>query len=165
MRRPRVAALLLGAALVALSCGEPAAPKPSTLRADLLAGAGLLQCTPIPTATTTQRVDSTGGVIQVGPHTLTIPPGALSDPVTITAVAPSDTINRVQFGPTGLTFQRPASLTMSYANCGLLPSLLPQIAYTTDALQILAYLTSVADPWSQTVTAPVQHFSDYAVAW
>src|SRR5439155_26123280 len=53
-------------------------------------------------------------------------------------------VNQVRFFPEGLTFASPASLTMSYANCDALSQLEPkQIAYTTDALAILALLPSV----------------------
>jgi hypothetical protein len=157
----------LGSVLALLGCGEPGVgPQSATrVRADWFPSFGLLACSPMPADSATATIDSTGGVIQIGPHTLRIPPGALSTPVTITAVAPSDTVNRIQFQPTGLLFREPVQLTMSYGNCGLLYGLLPQVAYTTDALQILQILDSWADPFSQTVTAPLRHFSDYAVAW
>ena len=55
---------------------------------------------------------------------------------------------------------------MSYAQCSLLGSLAPKrIAYTTDAFQILEYLTSFDDLWAQTVTGQLHHFSEYAIAW
>src|SRR2546428_5731274 len=91
--------LLTGAAAVAVSCGDrsplgvaPGAPKP---RADLLdtlvqtvnKAASLLTCSPLSYDSATQTIGAAGGVIQVGPHTLSIPPGALTDTVTITAVA------------------------------------------------------------------------------
>jgi len=72
----------------------------------------------------------------------------------------------VQFQPAGLRFQKPAALTMSYANCNLLGKLLPkQIAYTTDNLQILSYLLSLDNLLSKNVTGQVNHFSTYVVAW
>lgn len=84
----------------------------------------------------------------------------------ITAVAPADTVNRVQFEPQGLTFHQPASLVMSYANCSGLASFLPkQIAYTSHELVILALLPSVDDIVTRTVTGRLEHFSDYAIAW
>lgn len=175
MKTPRLSrsALLGGAALILLSCGDPTplgvtsgAPRPA---ADLLGSplpSGLLTCSPLPYASVTQTIGPEGGVLQVGPHTLTVPPGALDTAVSITAVAPSDTVNQVQFQPEGLTFAQPASLTMSYANCNLLGASIPkQIAYTTDALTILEYLLSVDDPSSQTTSGQLQHFSTYAVAW
>ena len=159
--------LWLGSVVALFGCGEPGVGPQSALRAraDWFPPTGLLKCSPLPVDSATATIDSTGGVIQIGPHTLTIPPGALSAPLTITALAPSDTLNRIQFQPTGVRFQKPARLTMSYGNCGLLEALLPQIAYTTDSLQILQILESETDPFTQTVTAPLHHFSDYAVAW
>jgi len=95
-----------------------------------------------------------------------VPPGAVAAPVTITADAPHDNLNRVIFQPEGLQFRKPASLTMSYANCQGLGSLLPKhIAYTNDLLQILYFLNSVDNLFSNQVTGQVNHFSEYVVAW
>ena len=117
--------LLGAAAALGLSCGErsplgvnPGAARPQAALVDSLVGilsqhTGLLQCSPLPADSATQTIGPDGGTLQVGPHTLSIPPGALTEPVTITAVMPSDTVNRVQFQPQGLTFQQAASLTMS----------------------------------------------------
>jgi hypothetical protein len=81
-------------------------------------------------------------------------------------VAPSDPVVSVSFAPEGLTFARPARLTLSYAQCPLLPSLLPKhIAYTTNLLEILQLLTSVDDLLHRNVSAGLDHFSRYAVAW
>jgi hypothetical protein len=127
---------------------------------------GLLTCTPLAYDSVTQTIGPAGGTLAVGGQTLTVPAGALDTPVSITAVAPSDTVSHVRFHPEGLTFQQPASLTLSYANCSLLGSLAPkQIAYTTDALQILEYVPSLDDLRGQTVTGQLHHFSEYAIAW
>ena len=167
-RLTRAALVITAAAL--LSCGEPplspVPPPQASLIGSLLQATGLLQCTPLPTATATQTVGSAGGVIKIGPHTLSIPPGALGAPVTITATAPSGDVNRIQFQPQGLAFQRSAALTMSYANCNLLGTLLPKrIAYTDDALNILSYLLSLDNLFAKKVTGKVNHFSNYAIAW
>ncbi len=120
----------------------------------------------MPTATATQTVGPAGGVIRIGPHALSIPAGALDAPVTITATAPSDKVNRVQFQPEGLVFRRSAALTMSYANCSLLGKILPKrIAYTTDALAILSYVVSLDNLFAKNVTGKLNHFSNYAIAW
>lgn len=129
---------------------------------------GLLSCRPLPADSAQQVIGPRGGTIRVGPHTLTIPAGALSRNVTITAQAPSDSVNSVRLFPEGLTFARgkPATLTLSYSNCSLLGRLLPKrVAYTTDLLQILQLLPSLDDLLHQRVSAPLQHFSRYAVAW
>lgn len=167
-----VAALAGLGVFVALSCRDPVAPPAAPRAFTLLPPTdptylfdGLLTCSPLPADSVTQTIGPAGGTLVVGPHTLSIPPGALAAPVTITAVAPSDTVNRVRFAPQGLTFQTPATLTLSYANCQRVLGLPAQIAYTTDALAILEILSSVDNGQTATVTAPLQHFSDYAVAW
>jgi hypothetical protein len=163
-------AAVLGLASLALaSCGESptAAVSQRIIPRDLYQQVtGLVSCTPLAADSVTQVIGPAGGTITVGPHSFTVPAGALDSAVSITAVAPSDVVNRIVFQPSGLVFQVPATLTMSYANCGLLVNLLPmQIAYVDDLLNILYYVPSVPDAQSQTVTGMVRHFSDYAVAW
>jgi len=177
-----LSALLLGATLIFASCGEPSPTGPATPQvgapqADLLGGVldlttsslqklGLLKCSPLPYASATKVIGPAGGTLTVGPHTFTVPAFALSRWVTITATAPSDKVNRVHFDPEGLQFQKSASLTMSYANCNVLGSLVPKhIAYVDESLNILYYLLSVDDLLSQKVTGKVDHFSEYAMAW
>ena len=129
---------------------------------------GLLACTPLPEATASGVIGPAGGTLRVGPHVLTIPAGALSDTVTITALAPSEAVNSITFAPHGLVFNLAARpvLGMSYANCPLLGQLLPKrIVYTSDLLEILEVLTSIDNLLAKRVSAPLDHFSRYAVAW
>ncbi len=131
-------------------------------------GQGLLTCTPLPYSETQQTVGPAGGTIPIGPHTLTIPAGALDSSVVITAEVLSESVNSVRFRPEGLAFAsgKPARLTLSYANCSLLGQLAPKrIVYTTDLLQILQWLLSLDDPLHQRVSANLEHFSRYAIAW
>lgn len=165
----------LGAASFALaSCGDsPASPTPLPIaqaqNASQDAGGsltGLVACTPLTADSVAQVIGPAGGTISVGPHSFTVPPGALDSAVTITAVAPSTANNVVVFQPTGLTFNTPATLTLSYANCGPLTHILPtRVAYVDNLLNILSYLPSISNGFSQSVSGQVQHFSDYAVAW
>lgn len=127
--------------------------------------ATLLRCTPLPYQVVRQRVGSGGGVVTVGPHKLEIPRGALKQTVTITAEIPSDPVNSVRFSPEGLRFSASAKLTMSYANCDQTVSLPKKIVYTNELLSILEVLESLDSARSKTVSAPVDHFSRYAVAW
>jgi len=65
-----------------------------------------------------------------------------------------------------LIFLTPASVTLSYANCNTRGSTSPkQVAYTTDSLTIIYYVSSQDDPSERRVTGRVDHFSDFAVAW
>jgi len=127
----------------------------------------LLKCSSLPYASQTKTIGPLGGTISAGPHTLVIPPGALSSPTAITMTAPTGLgVNAVKFQPEGLRFTVPAALTMSYANCSLLGKLLPKrIAYTDDNLNIISYLLSLDNLLSKYVTGKVNHFSDYVIAW
>lgn len=171
-RIPFLFALILTAALGLASCtGEdsPTGPGTDIAPAPLLGSlGGLLACNPLPYASDSRVIGPAGGTLVIGPHTLTVPTGALSVPTVITGEAPVGTVNSVRLLPEGLKFAvgKPAKLTMSYANCPLLGQLLPKhIAYTTDLLQILSYVLSVDDLLNQRVTGSLEHFSRYAVAW
>ena len=129
-------------------------------------GGGLLACPPQASVSTTTVVGPAGGRIEVGPHVLDIPAGALDHAVTITATAPSASVVRLDLEPHGLAFDTRAVLTLSYAHCGLIYSLWPKrIAYTSDALAILEYLLSWDTLFPRRVSAPLQPFSTYALPW
>jgi hypothetical protein len=171
-RRLPVIALLLA---VAVACSDRtptavpvAAPAPeASLIGALLGPTGLLKCSNLPYASSTQTIGPLGGTISAGPHTLVVPPGALLSATTITMTAPTGLgVNAVKFKPEGLRFVTPAALTMSYANCSLLGKVLPKrIAYTDDNLNILYYLLSLDILLGKQVTGKVNHFSDYVIAW
>ncbi len=169
-----LSAVLMGAAAVLLSCGEPAPTAPAVVVPPLEASIdyssnGLLHCRPLAYDSVTKTIGPKGGSIRVSKHVLVIPDLALSQPVTITMVAPSDTLNRIQVQPEGLVFRPTAkrtTLTLSYANCDIGPSARQKrIAYTNDSLAILEYVRSVDDPSQRKVTGVVHHFSEYAIAW
>jgi len=168
-----VVALLAGGLALGAACSDrtPTAPQPpapsASLLSSLLAPTGLLKCSDLPYASSTQTIGIEGGTISAGPHKLVIPPGALDEPTAITMTLPTGLgVNAVKFEPAGLEFLTPAALTMSYANCSLLGNLLPKrIAYTTDNLQILYYLLSLDNLLSENVTGTVNHFSAYVIAW
>jgi len=133
----------------------------------LLSSTGLLKCSDLPAAQTTATIGPEGGKISAGPHTLVIPAGAVSAPTQITMTLRTGMgVNAVQFQPEGLRFNKPASLTMSYANCSIISILVPKkIVYTSDALQILETLLSLDNIFTRKVTGQVNHFSDYVVGW
>jgi hypothetical protein len=105
-----------------------------------------------------------GGTINVGNHTLEIPKGALGRDVKITAEQMSGKTNSLRFSPEGLRFEKPAQLTMSYENCALV-LLQKKIVYTSEKLKILEVLRSLDLFKKKSVSAPIDHFSRYAVAW
>ena len=158
-------------AAVLLSCDAPGPAAPDLhaprLAADEVGPTGnLVPCRPMAYDSVTQTVGFFGAVLRVGHHTLVIPPLALTQPVTITVVVPSDTVNVIRLEPEGLVFNYPVRLTMSYANCnaGSLTDL-RKIAYATDSLQIIEYEPSVDNVIGKRVTTWLPHFSLYAVSW
>lgn len=160
-------------ALFVASCAEAPTAAPTATVADvrqpeLLGGTlgrlGLLTCSPLPTSTVSRTFGPMGGTLQVGPHVLHIPVGALTRPVTITGTTGGPN-NRVSFEPHGLEFERSASLTMSYANCSTLGLLLPKRVAYVEGQNILEYLLSFDNLLAKKVTGRLDHFSDYAVAW
>ena len=183
MKRTRLISMMfLGLLMVAgTSCTTDTAVAPSepTITPELglldnggLLGTGLLKgllyCRPLPSASVTKTIGLAGGTISMGPHSIYFPPGALSSPVSITAQVVSDSVNSVRLLPEGLHFNRgrPAKLTLSYANCSLVSRLIPKkIVYTSERLNILQVLLSLDNILAQKVSAPLDHFSRYAVAY
>lgn len=139
-------------------------------------GDSLVSCRPLPYDSVTKTIGPTGGMIAVRHNNwLVVPRGALSAPVQITAVAPSDTVAMVRFQPEGLQFRTNALLVLAYDNCRVPRNVTPRIALVSDALQVLEFLTPVNVPLRdhrfkkdharRQVIGELQHFSNYAVAW
>jgi hypothetical protein len=124
----------------------------------------LLLCSSQPYDSDTEVVGPEGGILNVGSHQLVIPRGALSRPVKITGEQVSGKTNSVRFSPEGLQFERPAVLTMTYSNCALV-LLQKKIVYTDEQLKVLEVLRSLDLFRGKTVSAPIDHFSRYAVAY
>jgi hypothetical protein len=180
-RRLLLSAVLGGITAVVLSCADSSPTGVRTrglgpqagLFDDLIgtlthATSGLVPCSPLPHHEVTQTIGPDGGTIVVGPHVLEIPPGALQEEVSITAVAPSDTVNQLQLFPDGLVFAEPAKLSMSYANCDLSGVHGPvRVAHVSEhTLEIIQYLETLFDCVEfHEIEARLEHFSSYAIAW
>ena len=160
-------------ALGALSCTEISGPSEvrrtaaspdAALLGNVLNGLHLLQCQPQQFDSVTQVIGAGGGSISVGAHRFVVPAGALSGPTAITAVTPSVNRREVRFQPEGLTFNKPATLTMSYSGCSLLSQLLPKrIVYMSDDLDPLELILSLDNFLTDKVTGKIEHFSSYAL--
>jgi hypothetical protein len=130
----------------------------------LLQITGLLTCQEQQYAVTYQTVGSQGGTIKIGKHSLVIPKGALRQNVRIKAEQMRGPTNSVRFSPEGLQFQKQAVLALNYQNCQNVE--VPKaVVYTTEKLKILEVLRSLDLLRARTVTAPIDHFSRYAVAF
>ena len=148
-------ALAICATAAAVSCGDPsplgvAFPAPAFQRGGRwtphdTTGAGLVACLQTYDSVT-QVIGPAGGLIAVGHHYLWVDSMALSDTVSITAVAPADTVRWVRFQPDGLRFRTngagwSALLYTSFSDCGVPTVDTLRIAQVTDSLRIIRYLS------------------------
>ncbi len=183
-------ALAACATAAALSCGDPSpvgvdGPMPVfqqggrwTLPASK--GSGLVACLQTYDSVT-QVIGPAGGLIAVGHHYLWVDSMALSDTVSITAVAPADTVRWVRFQPDGLQFRTngagwSALIYTSFQDCSVPTADTLRIAQVTDSLSIIRYLAPPDSTWikirkkawsrgQQYVAGVLHHFSQYAVSW
>jgi hypothetical protein len=182
-----VSALLVMSVIALASCDNPASPNlpgarsnsAKTSQSSLQQLSGLAYC-PQSYDSVTQAIGPEGGMITVGSHTFWVDSLALTDTVSITAVAPADTVRWVRFSPEGLQF-RPnpthgyptgALLYTNYKECEMIPSMALRIAQVDDSMHILGYLESVSSgrkrQWSkgnQYIYGWIPHFSSYAISW
>jgi len=113
----------------------------------------------------------------VGHHILYVDALALTNTVSITAVAPAGHVRWVRFQPDGLVFLPTADgwsalLYTNYTDCGVPTTDTPRIAQVSASLSVVQYLQTYVksrkNPWGQAtqyVIGLLQHFSNYAVAW
>ena len=112
----------------------------------------------------TVRVGPAGGRLDLGDNnTIVFPPGAILVDTTITARVPAGDTARVQFTPEGLQFAVPAIVTLNYSSC-ITPSSLLSVVYLK-ADTIAEIEPTVSNPNAKTITAKINHFSSYAVAY
>src|SRR5947208_13126912 len=192
VRRPLTSlALLAGAAIALLSCTDPTPVAVQTLTLEAARSkdttsttntsttskkTGLVACSQTYDSVT-KAIGPLGDTLQVGHHILVVHALALTDTVSITAVAPADTVRWVRFHPDGLVFQPTvdgwsALLYTNYKDCGVPTTQTVRLAQVSDALAIEVYLPTYVlsrkNPWSQAnqyVVGLLEHFSNYAVAW
>jgi hypothetical protein len=177
-------ALLASASAAASSCSDPSpvGVAPPTLAARRVGGGRLVSCTPLAYDSVTRVIGPAGGFLVAGGHVLVVDSLALSSPVTITVVAPSQSVNVVRFRPEGLKFRTGAHgigalVATNLDNCNVHAGQVLQVVNVTDSLSILGilqaptttdsavvvkYKTYLGSLW---VGGRLQHFSNYAVAW
>jgi hypothetical protein len=106
-----------------------------------------------------------GGRIAFGGNTLIVPPGAVLRKTTITATAPGDGHLSAVFQPEGLHFLLPPVLTLNYQQCATAPANTAKIVYLQSLLGgLLEILPTTLNLDRHSISAPIWHFSVYAVA-
>jgi hypothetical protein len=126
---------------------------------------GLLRCEPRPYDADAAIIGPDGGTLHVGEHQLVIPRGALTREELIVAEAPTSSLVDVEFSPEGLTFERPAELTLSYKGCDVPADIDLVLAYVGWGHRILELPLSQDRRDRSEVVGEVGHFSQYAVAY
>jgi hypothetical protein len=183
---------LIPLVLLASACSDPSPVGVDPDTSGLLAGkvkppsTNLVACSRLTYDSVSQVIGPAGGWFIVGANVVWVDSLALSAPVTITAVAPSDTVRRVRLRPDGLVFGTGthgvgAVIATSLDNCRLRHNQLPRIANVTDALNVVEYLESPLPAVDSLIVmrfrmdsggwtpywafGALKHFSNYAVAW
>jgi len=122
---------------------------------------GLQGCTPRDPQYGTATIGPSGGELDVGPNRLIIPAGALTTTVTVAGTTPSDADPTIHFEPHGLQFKKPAGLILDASNCTDVPA----VVYINEIGAAGPPIPAIYSTWWHTVAAPIDHFSDYEVAF
>ena len=106
-----------------------------------------------------------GGTGVFGPHSLTVPAGALQTNTAITAATLHGDTLAVTFGPAGLHFAQPATLVLSYSRCQVGPAGPLGIVFANDGMtQMIELVPSKENGSTKVVQGPITHFSVYAAS-
>ena len=165
-RLTRTLSIAAGALLIFGCTSELTAPGAPTMAEARGGETQFTLCQAQPPAFTSGWIGPKGGYLKAGRHVLKVPSGALSKNVLISMEAPSSSINRVHFEPSGLTFNSGtnAFLVMSYAHCSVEPGYGQEIVQINSKLKVLEVSPSVTDTVAETVEGKLFHFSDYALS-
>ena len=125
----------------------------------------VLRCEPQPREVETRTVGPKGGTINVGPHRLVIPAGALMRDVEITGTAPSNPAVNVEFEPHGLRFQKPVEMVIDYKQCIVPDSTELGVTYMLSGWRATEKMPSSDVRRDRKITALTDHFSGFAVTW
>ncbi len=123
----------------------------------------LVACAPLPYDGEAKIVSTAGGVFHFGPHTLTVPAGALSATTAMAVIVETDLKARVTLLPHGTQFAVPVKLSLAYSHCETAPS--HRVAYVDSLDNIIEWPASADRPELQMVDTWLNHFSTYAIAY
>jgi hypothetical protein len=174
--RYRFAAVAAAIAVcVTFACGAPDAAGPPRIQAlgasrhpsnDASKARGaLVACTKRATFSDSGEFGPNGGTLWVGPNRLIIPPGALTERVTISGTIVGDTVAFIEFQPEGLHFKKPAGLILDASDCSMPGDGWADVVYVNERGEIDERIEATYSNAWHTVAAPIEHFSGYAIAF
>ena len=112
-----------------------------------------------------QPIGPNGGVLRFGSSSLTIPKGALSSTVMISATVTLGQAVKVDFAPHGMQFAKAVTIVTDYSGCTMPSTGAINVYYTDASGGITQSMPSSNDAAHGVVTSLTDHFSGYAVAW
>ncbi len=122
-------------------------------------------CAPRPVRQSEMKIGPRGGIIAVGGNFLIIPPGALTTTVDISATVSPGARAMVEFEPHGLQFKVAPLLVLNAAGCAIPPHTQPVLAYVDSDGNILERMDGTLGAAGFFFSAPIHHFSGYAIAF
>jgi hypothetical protein len=159
----------LGLAACQDNPGPTAGPEVAQIETTTIDGVALLNTPPgrrlTPAGLVVKIIGPEGGFIETDGGRLTIPAGALSIPVEIVEKGKEAPHYRYRFGPAGLQFAIPATLTIQIdptEHPGVDPATL-RVAGSDDLGLQWTKLGGTYDSATGTVSVPIEHFSQYAL--
>lgn len=114
-------------------------------------------CTVPAALTGSALIGPSGGELDVGPHRLIIPPGALTAVTLVSGTVPAGSTIRIDFEPEGLQFKKPAGLILDASSCAGVPN----VVYLNEDGGIEEHIEAIFSNWWHTIAAPIDHFSGY----
>lgn len=123
---------------------------------------GLVKCDGRGPRTGAAVIGPAGGVLHVGPNALIVPAGALEATVAITARV-ADTVAAIEFEPHGLRFDRPVLLILDTRGCDVRAEQRPVLLYLDDDGEARETINGNQNDHKHRFSAPIVHFSVYAI--
>ena len=119
-----------------------------------------VNCSPRRSASGSAWIGPSGGVLQIGPHRLIVPAGALTKKVFISGTVPEGKPFQVNLEPHGLQFRKAAGLILDASSC----TDVPDIVYLIDQYTQGPPIKAVYSEWWKAIACPIWHFSGYMIA-
>lgn len=125
----------------------------------------MLRCEPQSRVSETRVVGPKGGTINIGPHRLVVPPGALLSDVSITGTAPPNPAVNLEFAPHGLQFLEPVEMQVDYKQRIVPETAELGVTYMLDGWYAVEKMPSSDARKDKKITALTDHFSGFTVTW
>lgn len=142
---------------------QPTAAEPRLLTRSLAAASASLS--PVNLYAEAVIPASTGGTLSLLDVVLTVPAGAVKNDTLFSIGIPDDELFYNEFGTSGLVFDVPVTVTMSYRNADLsgITETHIKLAWLDERTNTWKSMACVVDTVSKTVTGSLYHFSAYGL--